>query len=444
MQTMAETMRIFKEESGQSVVLVALFMGMFLFGFLAFAIDGGYLFHERRMAQAAADAAAIAAAEEVSYGNSGNAQAAANAAATLNGLNTSAATNPATVTLTTLGSGNYSYTGSSSAAPTSWVQATVSQPVPTFFLGTFNSSMKSLSVSASAVASGGQSSPTCVCLEGSTGQDLNMSNNSKITANSCGVTVDSSSGNAVGIVGSASLSALTLGTVSSTWDNSSNINNNGSISSSTKVVQGISTSCAPAMPPAPTYSTCVADPGGSYGTFTFGPSSSGGTICYQNLTVGANGSTDTLNPGIYVVTGSLHFESGANGHSNLGGNGVFFYLPGTASLTVDNGAVINLVSGGSTESGGATAPSLGAYNGILVYQATGNTSTLNVQGGSSAYLNGALYAPSAPINLANGTSTSFTADIVAQTLTMAGGGTLTSQPTSNLGTLNISVAKLSQ
>jgi len=67
-------------------VLVALFMGLVLFGFLAFAIDGGFMLNQRRIAQAAADAAAIAAAEEDGYsGGSGNAQTAANAAAKLNG-----------------------------------------------------------------------------------------------------------------------------------------------------------------------------------------------------------------------------------------------------------------------------------------------------------------------------------------------------------------------
>jgi len=46
--------------------------------------------------------------------------------------------------------------------------------------------------------------------------------------------------------------------------------------------------------------------------------------------------------------------------------------------------------------------------------------------------------------LNNGTGTTLTMDFVAQTLTMAGGATLNSYATSNLGTLNISVAKLAE
>jgi hypothetical protein len=75
--------------------------------------------------------------------------------------------------------------------------------------------------------------------------DLNLSNNAQLSASTCGVTVDSSSSNAVGISGSAELNALSLGTVSNTWDNSNNINNNGTISSTTHVVQGITTQCKP-------------------------------------------------------------------------------------------------------------------------------------------------------------------------------------------------------
>jgi len=438
-------MRILKEECGQSVVLVALFMGIVMLGFLAFAIDGGYLFYQKRMVQAAADAAAVAAAEEDSYsGDSGNAQAAANAAAQMNGFSTTAATNPATVTLTTLGSGTYSNSGSD-PAPTIWVQAVVSQPVPTFFLAGFNRNMKTMTVSATAVAGGGQASPTCVCLEGGTGQDLNMSNNATLNTSSCGVAVNSTSSNAVGVIGSASITSPTLGIVSTSWTESSNVSNGGSIASSTKIVQGAPNACSPAMPTAPTYSGCVADPGGAFGTFTFGPASSSGTVCYDGLTVGANSATVTLNPGTYVISsGVLHFESGTGGRSNLGGNGVFFYLTGTASLVIDNGANVNLVAGAATESGGGTAPNVGSYNGILIYQASSDATAISVQGGATAFLSGAILAPSAAITLGNGSGTTFNSDIVAQSLTMNGGGILSSTPSASLGSFGAGVAKLTQ
>jgi len=425
-------MRTWRDESGQATAFMALFAGILGLGFLAFALDAGYFFHEKRIAQSAADAAAVAAAEEDAYpGESGNAQAAAEAAATLNGFNTTLAKNPATVTLTSLSSGTYS--SSSTTVPTAWVQAVVSKPFPTFFLGAFNRNLSTMTITAMAVAGEGQTSLTCVCLEGSSGQNLNMSNGSSLSASNCGVTADSSGSNAIGIVGGSTLSALTLGTVSTSCDK-------GSIAASTRVVQGISSSCAPAMPTAPTDSVCSIDPAmlqlGGGANYTVGPGSAygitqgGNTVCYNSLTVDGNGDTVTLNAGIYVINGGeLHFESG----TNKGGTGVTFYLMGGASLVIDNGANVNLV-----------APTSGTYSGVLIYQAASDTQPLSVQGGSSATINGAIYAPGAAITLGNGSGTTVTAQIVAQSLTMNGGGTLKSTPGSNLGTLNISVSRISE
>jgi len=431
-----EKMKILRDESGQTLVIVAAFMGLVALGFIAFALDVGSLFREKRMAQAAADAASIAAAEELSDGTSYE-QNAANAVAKMNGFDTTLAKNPATVTLQTPTSGNF--------VGSAYVQATVSRPIPTFFLAAFSRSRATMPVSATAIAGGAQTSQTCVCLEGASGEDLNMSNGSTLNATGCGVVDNSSSSNAIGIVGGATLNALTVGTVSSSWDNSSNINNGGSISSSATVVQGITSSCGQSMPTAPTYSSCVADPGGSSGTYTWGPSTASGTVCYTSLTVGANGSTDTLSPGTYVITtGSLHFESGSGGHSNLGGNGVFIYLTGTASLSIDNGANVNLVAGGATESGGGTAPTVGAYNGIAVYQAASDTTAMSIQGGSTSYVNGALYAPSASITIGNGSGANISGGIVASSLTMNGGGALNAVADTNEGSLSIGFPTLVQ
>jgi Flp pilus assembly protein TadG len=438
------------DDAGQSLLPFAVFMGVVGFGLLAFAVDVGYFFHEKRMVQSAADAAAIAYAEEQAAGDSSNAQAAANAAAALNGFNPSASVNPATVTPSTLSSGNYS--SSASSAPSNWYQVTVSQPIPSIFMGAFNHSFSTVTVSASAIASGGQNSPTCVCLENSSGMDLNMSNNAKLNAQSCGVTVDSTSSNAIGIVGSANVCATSVAAMAQSWDNSGNINNNGSVCSAAGIVQGLASGCNPPMPTAPSDSTCSSDPtnGGQWGTYTVGPNSSygttqsGNTVCYTAMTVGGNGMTITLNPGIYVINGGeLHFEAG----TQLGGDGVFFYLENGASLVIDNGANVNLVSGGASENGGGTAPSVGtsgAYNGILFYQAASDTNALSVQGGSSMYLNGAFYAPGAAIDLGNGSGSTVMADVVGASLTMNGGGTLTVSPNANLGTYNTSTAKLSQ
>ena len=450
-----------KNEKGQATIIAAVVICLLTIGFMAFAIDVGYMFREKRMAQAAADAAAVAAAEEVTYDGTGtigtDAQDAANAAATLNGFNTSAATHPATVTLSTSNSGNYSNAGSATV-PATWVEAQVSQPISTFFLPAVISGKTTLNVSATAYAAGQQTSGTCVCLESQSGADLTMSNAAKITGSSCGVTVDSSSNTAISIVGGAEVCTESISAVASDWDTSGNIYNGGTICGTTTVVQGLSTRCSPTMPSAPAVQSCGSDPLNNYSqagsTYTVGPNSGNGTtytvggvsaICYTSLTLGANTDTVTLNPGIYVINGGwLTFDSGKNNKSNLGGNGVFFYLENNAGFVVQNGANTNLVAGGNTENGGGTAPSTGTYNGILLYQAASDTQEVSIQGGSTIFMSGALYAPGAELYLVNGTGTTITGDVVANTLTMAGAGTLAVNPSVNLGTANLSVAKLTQ
>jgi hypothetical protein len=438
MATKMQTPKAQTRESGQATAVLVLFLGTVMLGFMGFALDVGYFFHERRMAQAAADGAALIAAEESGYGNTSNMQGAANAVATLNGFNTSATTNPATVVLTTSTTGAYSSSGGS--APSGWVQATVSQPVSGIFLSAFDHASTTLTISATAIAGTGTTSTTCVCLEGTSGMDLNLSNGTKLQTNSCGITVNSSSSNAVGVVGGSTLSALTLGSVSPNWDTSSNVNNGGSVTSTTKVVEGLANGCSPSLPAVPVDTSCSVDPftkisnGGS--SYTVGPGSSygttqgGNTICYNSLTIGANGDTVTLNSGIYVINGgTLHFES----QKNLGGSGVIFYLENGASLVLDNGANISL-----------TAPTSGTYQGVLFYQAPSDTNAISLQGGSSSTISGSILAPGAALTIGNGSASAVSSAIVASTLTMNGGGTLTATATSNLGSMSLSGSRLVQ
>jgi hypothetical protein len=403
----ARTMKDLAGESGQTVLLVASFMGLLALGFVGFALDVGALYREKRMAQSAAQAAA----EEVGSKDSANEQAIANAMAKLNGFDTTLATNPATVTLTTPATGNF--TGS-------YVQATVSMPIPTVFMGAFSHRMATVPVSATAIAGGGISNKTCLCVGG----NISLSNGAIVTASGCGIFNNSSSGGSIAVTGGSTINALFLGGASTGWY--PGITGNGDIINVPTIVQGASQQCSSTLPAAPVYSNCVADPGGSYGTFTFGPSSASGTKCYKALTVGANGSTCILNPGIYVITtGELHFESGAGGYSNQGGNGVFIYLTGTASLVVDNGANVNLVSGGATESsqnGGGAAPVIGSYDGITIFQDPSDTAAMTYEGGATTYMNGGILAPNAAITIGNGSGSIIEGRIDAGSLTVNGGG----------------------
>ncbi len=408
-------------------MVVVVFIGLFILGFLALGIDVGYLFHEKRMAQAAADAAAVAAAEEANSGNTSNEQTVANAMAKINGFDPGASVNPATVMLMTPTTGSY-------AGASTYIEADVSKPVPTFFLAAFDRQATNVSVSARAVAGGGLSSPTCVCLEAQGGNDLSMSNNAQINATQCGITVDSNGSNAVEVVGSATLNALSLGTVSNTWNNNNNINNNGLITQSTKVVQSITTQCKPVLtvPTLPNGLPCYSNPiqgwtaannyTGAYTLPLAGESTSGGVVCYSSLNT-SNAASVTLSPGYtYYIQGD--FATG--GGVPVTGSGVTMYVGGNVNIA--NGVTAKL-----------SAPTVNSVPQTLFY-AMG--STVTIQGGSSSTFSGLVYAPNAAVNLNNGTGTTLTMDIVAQTLSISGGASLNSYAISSLGTLNLSVAKL--
>jgi hypothetical protein len=426
MRWIAEVM---KERGGQSAVWLIAFLSILAFGFMALAIDSGYFFHEKRMAQSAADAAAIAAAEEASAGDPGNMQTVANALAKMNGFDSGAVSNPATVQINSPPKfGNY--VGSSG-----YTEVIVSRQVPTLLLGVFNSSKATMTVGARAVSGGGQSSPTCICLEAGSGMGLNMSNDAQLSASGCGITVDSSSSNAVGVVGSAGINALSLGTVSTNWDNSNNVNNAGTISSTTKVVTGVA-ACSPTItaPTLPNGTPCYANPIQGWtaqnnytGVYTLpmaGETVVSNTVCFTSLDTSDSASV-TFSPGYtYYIQGNFTTGGGAP----ISGSNVTFYIGGTVNIA--NGVTATL-----------SAPTSNSVPQTLFYVA-GNTVT--IQGGSTSKFSGLVYAPNAAVTMNNGTGTTMNMDFVAQTLTMAGGATLNSYATTNLGTLNSSVAKLAE
>jgi len=451
-------MKIPREERGQATIFMAVFMALLLLGFLALALDVGYMFHQKRMAQAAADAAAVAAAEEYTNTNgnaidSANVVNAAKVAAAKNGFDTTLATNPATVTLTPLAAGNYSNSGGA-AAPTNWVQAVVSQPIHSFFLGAFIHSMRSLTVSASAIAGGGAASPTCICLEGGSGNDLNVNNNAQLTAKGCAITVDSNSPNAISVADSAGICSTSLSETGPTGIASNLSNNNSSGNSTcpkgcspcTKDVQNGPT-CKVTLTPTskPTTLPCVTNPIATYtGTLAAnaycsndynncyslpmsgaqyksnGKTSSipndtviGSSVCYNGLDMSSSSQVHFA-PGTYYINGD--FTTG--GGTKLYGTGVTFIITGNINM-----------GNGSTETLSAPLDSNGDP-GVLFYD---SGTSITIDGGNSSSFSGIVYAPNADVVANNGTGTTLDMDFVAKTLNMAGGATITTFATPALG-----------
>ena len=368
------------DERGQVVVLSALCM-VVLLGFVAFAVDVGLLLRSKRVEQTAADSAAIAAAAEFNYGDM---TAAANADAVQNGVPASAVTV------------NYPPLYGPHAGNSSYVEVIISQSQPTFFMKMFKRS--SMTVAARAVATT-VPSPNCVYTLGSAGTDIG----GNLTLPNCSILVDSSSSNALNLTGSGSISAKSIGIVGG-------YTKTGSGTISPTPVTGMTAVSDPLSLTAPAFNAGSCNAGISYTDSTShtvtGPSTPGGTICYNGFSNTGSGSV-TFPAGTYIINGDFK----TTGSGNLSGTGVTFYLPsGSNKFSVAGSGDLTL-----------SAPTSGTYSGILFYQDSGDTQEMSITASGASNLSGIVYAPTAELDLTGSNSAAFNTDIVVGSLNITPG-----------------------
>jgi Flp pilus assembly protein TadG len=390
---MEEIVKILRDESGQTLILVALSLTCIL-GFVGLATDVGTMFHAKRNMQVAADAAAIAGAAELPYGTT-NMTTAAQDGSAQNGVTNGV--NSAVVTVNTPPKSGV-YQGLAG-----YVEAIVSQPQPTFFMQLFKRT--SMTVAARAVATNGASNG-CVYTLGTSGTDILLNGTVNLTAVSCSITDNSAdAGSALLANGNVTLDAQSIGVVGG-------VTNNGGNTLTPTPVTGI----APVSNPL-AFETPPANPGGcvSMTIQNSGPLPAG---CYSSLTI--NGSpTVTLGAGVFYITGAMT----VNGTPTVNGTNVTIYLASSSASFTDNGTTtLNL-----------SAPTSGADNGILFYQNPSDTNTLTINGSSSSNLQGIFYAPTANLVVNGSGSTNFYTSFVVGSLTFNGTGTLKDYASINAG-----------
>jgi len=377
------------DERGQTLIFAALCFSILL-GFVALAVDVGLMFNARRLTQAAADSAAIAGAEELNYGD---VSAAAQASAALNGV-----TNGINGAVVTVNNPPLSGPHSGNA---SYVEVIVSESQATVFMNVLGQG--SMTVSGRAVAALG-STQNCVYALNTSGTDIALSGGVNVQSPGCAFYADSTSAADLTIQGNSTLNAQGINLAGGYTNSSSTLTPTPTVG-----IAQVSDPLAYLSAPSFTTSSCLANPNlGGGGTFTIGPATSTGTICYNGLQIG-NGATVTFRPGIYVINGAMT----VNGGSPVTGAGVTFYFPVGGSLTFSNGASFNL-----------SAPTSGTYDGILFYQNRSNATTASIQGGTTSTFAGILYFPDAKISISGGSNTAMYASIVAGSLTCTGGITL--------------------
>ena len=262
-----------------------------------------------------------------------------------------------------------------------------------FFMKLFG--FGSMNVAARAVA--GQSpSKNCIYTLGPTGTDISITGSGTLTLSGCNMLVDSNSASAISDVGSAIISAKSVGIVGG-----ASITGSGSISPTpvtgmTAVGDPLSYLPEPTIPG--TCSSAVSFVGS--GTYALGLG------CYAGLSVVGSG-TLNLSPGLYIFTGPVAFT----GSITINGTGVTLYTTSTMSMT--GSGSMNL-----------TAPTSGTYNGILLFQSRTDTSSISFTGSAGSNVQGIIYAPSAGLSFTGSGSGNFYASIVTQSLTFTGSQTI--------------------
>jgi Putative Flp pilus-assembly TadE/G-like len=375
-----------RSEAGQVLVLVALGLTLLL-GFAGLGVDIAQMRHVRRMAQAAADAAAIAGAAELLYAD----------------VTTAAQTDSASNGFTD-GTGGVTVTVSNPPTDgphvgnSKYVEVIVSATPATFFMKALG--ITQTTIGARAVATQ-KSSPTCIyALDPTATNAFKITGSGNITAQ-CGIMDDSSASQAFDKEGSGALSATAIGVTGGYTETGS-----GSISP-TPVTSVLADPDPLSYLTAPSVGTCTFSSQVSFtgsGSNTVSP----GVYCGGIHTSGSGALT--FNSGLYIINGgSLNL----NGSGAVTGNGVTFYVTNSAFVSFSGSSTVTL-----------TAQTSGTYAGILFFQDRSDTAAATVSGSSTSAISGALYFPKAALNYnGSGPLSSYTI-LVADTIVINGSSSI--------------------
>jgi len=406
-----------RAERGSTLLMFTLAL-IVMMGVLGLVVDIGWAYYRRQAAQAAADAAVLAAATAASH----------SLASFTCGLNGIACQDPTSCGTSIPNPPNnnlqvgclYAQSNGFSASngQTVLISANTTSPAPgvpgvqvpywiTVSVNetnqqTFSSVLGNtlLTVGAHATATVFPAPGDCIYALAGSGVGLSANGNINISS-ACGVYVDSSASNAINLVGNA-----TIGVTGADIDIVGNWSANSNTQLSPAPVTGLSVSGDPlAGVPAP--STSCSNAGislKSKDTQTIDPCEYSGTV-----NVGGQASL-TLHPGIYVLDNGFSVGGGAS----LSGAGVTLYIKG-GSASIAGGGVVNLSS-----------PLSGTYQGIAIFQSRTDTNTMTLVGGTTQFINGAVYGPVAPLSYTGGASgQSLSTLLIANTVTFVGNSNIT-------------------
>ena len=399
-------------QSGQAMVFVALGL-VVLLGFVGLGVDMGVMRFQRRVQQTAADAAALAEANDLGFG--GVNTAAAQNGAQNNGFS-GATVNfnqacPTTVTSLTVTVNNPPLAGphQSGANSADYVEVCVATLQPTYFARILG--FNDVTVNARAVATNysgatnGNNNYNCVITLGSPNsviEGINIVGHADLNAPTCGI---ADNGNFDPKGGALTVSAGTFGV-------SGSCTGNGPGCSAPTCTSGQSQCPEYSVPAVGNPLATLAAPAGGTQMGSVSLNGGGNVTCpgglctYSSISLQGN-STVNFAPGIYTI-GSGGFT--CHGTPGISGTGVMFYFTNGGTFNCSGNDTINL-----------TAPSSGTYQGILFYQDSSDTASASLGGNVGSTYGGILYFPGAePVFFGTSGTTINTGMIIADSLGMHG------------------------
>jgi len=441
--------------SGQAGLFVVFNLTL-VFGSLGLAVDVGWAYYTRLSAQAAADAAALAAASWASNGSKpvcGTGGVVCNSTATAcNNPPTTPATtdlevgclyaqqngfvNNGQTQIVTMAANTTAPPGISNNSPTYWVQANVTATPYTFFGGFGGVRQFTINASAIAAVSYVPANACIYVLDPSVAQAFSATGSSNVTA-TCGIFVNSNSPSAFYEYGSPSVTATKILVNGGTSiSGSSSVSPNPPTTNAGAVSDPLATQTLPTfsnMCPSPPYaaytlggtSSAVLPSGNYCGGITISHSatatfSGGNYYIWGGLTIGGS-ATVTFDAGTYVVNGGgISFGNSAS----ITGSGVTFYNTGQYSQA------IGPVSSGGSVTLTLSAPSSGTYQGMLFMQdrIVANATANSFANSATTSLSGTLYFPTCSLTYSGSSTTATYTAIVADTVSFTGSASFKNDP----------------
>jgi hypothetical protein len=405
---------------GTVTVLVAVCLTALL-AVVAITLDGGLLLDDRWRAQAAADSAALAAAADL-YANfaldqgldkTGSATKSALSIAAANGFTNDGTTSVVTVNIPPKAGNHAGQAGYAEVI----VQFNQARNFSTIFHLFNPNASGTIPVTARAVARGlmqANSGAGIICLNPTAPKALDATGNGTVTVKSGPIIVDSNASNAGVAVGNGGISAPE---VNITGQNPGYVTTGSGQIVTSPTANNVNTGQIPT--PDPLAYLPAPEPSALPVQSTTGMSISKNTTLQPGVYTGGisiSGGTITLQPGIYYMDhGGFSVSNG-----NVSGTGVMIYndpTPNSSGQKIDFSSLATL---------NLSAPTGGTYQGMLIFQSRdAGPVPVNVSGSSKSQMIGAVYAPSAPVQLSGNGTVTLGSEFICDTLHVSGSGSLT-------------------